>query len=263
MAVSHKFIEIQGDYRFQMGTQNKRRNMQKNKGCHCVLKTPGKHKEVGGEKIILWARVSPSLSSCPSAKPNYSTTTGILYLWLSGLNQKAVASAGTLKTTWFNTFYRKENGGPARTRSYSLMVIGLPTPRTDSFQGPHCHLQPWQSLKWKAELKKWLKGERGGVRQWNGVLKLPNSEQEWAITACQTQASCHQPGPCSSLAGPVSARREHRGKTRRWQPITVLEGKKGSQCGWLSSPESPGSCKVLSPLWHLTSRNALGAERGK
>lgn len=122
-------------YRFEMGTQNKRRNMQKKtRVVICILKTPGKNKEVGREKVILWARVSPSLSSCPSAKPNYSTTIGILYLWLSGLNLKAVPLAGTLKTTWFNTFYRKENWGPAS--SFSLIVIGLPTPKTDSFQGP-------------------------------------------------------------------------------------------------------------------------------
>lgn len=88
-----EIIGLKWEHRIKEGTCKKTRVV------ICVLKTPGKHKEVGGEKIILWARVSPSLSSCPSAKPNYSTTTGILYLWLSGLNQKAVASAGTLKTT--------------------------------------------------------------------------------------------------------------------------------------------------------------------
>lgn len=86
-----EIIGLKWEHRIKEGTWKKTRVV------ICVLKTPGKHKEVGGEKKILWARVSPPLSSCPSAKPNYSTTTGILYLWFSGLNKKAVASAGTLK----------------------------------------------------------------------------------------------------------------------------------------------------------------------
>lgn len=62
----------------------------KTRAVICALKTPGRHNAVGGERMILWARTSPSLSSHPSAAPKCIATTGILHLRLSGLNQEEV-----------------------------------------------------------------------------------------------------------------------------------------------------------------------------
>lgn len=69
-------------YKKIIGWKQERR--EKTRVVICVLKTPGRHNEVGGERMLLQARTSPSLSSHPSAKPSCTTTTGIFHLWLSG-----------------------------------------------------------------------------------------------------------------------------------------------------------------------------------
>lgn len=84
----HKSVEIQ-DFRFEMGMQRRARNVEKNKGCHLCSENSREAQCSGWRGMILRAGTSPSLSSHPSAARNCTATTGILHLWLSGLNQEA------------------------------------------------------------------------------------------------------------------------------------------------------------------------------
>ena len=118
-------------------------------------------------------------------------------------------------------------GGPKRTKSHSLCVAGLPTPKTEFLPRPHTATFNFDGhcngrLTWKVE----------GVesRPRNRVIRLTHTKQKWATDACQTPASCLSPtwARQRQVAGPTSPRRKHRGKRggdphslcwkERWSP---------------------------------------------
>ena len=96
----------------------------------------------------------------------------------------------------------------------------------------------------------------------NRVIRLTHTKQKWATDACQTsQLSVTNLSTAAAGGRPHLPQEEAQRQERGWPPLPVLEGEVESQCRWVSSPESPGSCEPLPLLWNLASR--AGKKEGK
>ena len=196
-----------------MGTQNKNKELGEKHGLSFMFwkHQEGTMKWVGKGRSC---RTSPSLSTHPSAKPNYTATAGIFHSWLNVhiKKQYTMQQRERPERSPYPAYFTSEEMEVQRGQNptaYAWQVSQLL--KQSSCQGPTL---PPSTLTVTA-VGGWPERWRESMsRPRNRIIRLTHTKQKWATNACQTPASCLSPtwARQRQVASPTSTRRKHRGK---------------------------------------------------